>query len=175
MLDQLTGGSFLMRYTKEFKLECVRKYKAGKHIDDPGGCKHKTFWTKVRIWVRIYDALGEAGLEHKKPKRSWQDKFNMIQRVLDGESISEIAYSNGIKDSLLSKWCKIYQESGIDGLKLDRRGRPPKMAKKPKKSNEPKTKEELEKELEYLRAENEYLKKLNALVQKRKGRQPKKK
>ena len=35
--------------------------------------------------------------------------------------------------------------------------------------------EELEKENEYLRAENEYLKKLNALVQKRKGRQPKKK
>ena len=47
--------------------------------------------------------------------------------------------------------------------------------KKPKTSNEPKTKEELEKELEDLRAENEYLKKLNALVQKRKGRQPKKK
>ena len=49
------------------------------------------------------------------------------------------------------------------------------MAKKPKTSNEPKTIEELEKELEYLRVENEYLKKLYALVQKRKGRQPKKK
>jgi len=76
---------------------------------------------------------------------------------------------------LLSKWYKIYQEFGIDGLKLDRRGRHYKMAKKSKTSNETKTKEELEKELEYLRAENEYLKKLNALVQKRKGRQPKKK
>ena len=49
------------------------------------------------------------------------------------------------------------------------------MTKKPKLSNEPKTKEEFEKELEYLRAENEYLKKLKALVQKRKDRQPKKK
>ena len=164
-----------MRFTKEFKLECIKKYKAGERINDPGGCKHKTFWTKVRSWVRIYDSLGEIGLEHKKPKRNWQDKMNMIQRVLDGESIIEVACSNGIQEDLLSKWYKIYQESGIDGLKLDRRGRPPKMAKKPKKSNEPKTKEELEKELEYLRAENEYLKKLNALVQKRKGRQPKKK
>lgn len=124
------------------------------------------------MWARIYDALGEPGLEHKKPKRNWKDKMNMIQRIIDGESISEVAYSNGIQYDLLSKWYKIYQESGIDGLKLDRRRRSPKMVKT---SNEPKTKEELEKELEYLRAENEYLKKLNALVQKRKDRQPKKK
>lgn len=164
-----------MRYTKEFKLECIRKYKAGEHIDDPGGCKHETFRDKVRMWVRIFDALGEVGLEHKKPKRHLQDKIDMIQRVLGGESINEVAISNGIQECMLSKWYKIYQEFGIDGLKLDRRGRPPKMAKKSKTSNETKTKEELEKELEYLRAENEYLKKLNALVQKRKGRQPKKK
>ena len=164
-----------MRFTKEFKLECVRKYKAGEQINDPGGCKHKTFVDTVRRWARIYDSVGEVGLEHKKPKRTWQDKMNMIQRVLNGESIQETALSNGIQSDLLSKWYKIYQESGIDGLKLDRRGRHRKMAKKPKTSNEPKTKEELEKELEYLRAENEYLKKLNALVQKRNGRQPKKK
>lgn len=164
-----------MRFTKEFKLECIQKYKTGEHIDDPGGCKHKTFMTKVRKWVLIYDALGEVGLEHKKPKRTWKDKYDMIQRVLDGESFNQVACSNGIQETLLSKWYKIYQKSGIDGLKLDKRGRPPKMVKKPKTSNEIKTKEELEKELEYLRAENEYLKKLNALVQKRKGRQPKKK
>ena len=164
-----------MRYTKEFKLECIRKYKAGEHIDDPGGCKHETFRNKVRMWVRIFDALGEAGLEHKKPKRNWQDKMDMIQRVIDGESIQSVALSNGILESLLSKWYKIYQEFGIDGLKLDRRGRSHKMQKKPNASNELKTKEELEKENEYLRAENEYLKKLNALVQKRKGRQQKKK
>jgi len=85
-----------MRYTKEFKLECIRKYKAGEHIDDPGGCKHETFRNKVRMWVRIFDALGEAGLEHKKPKRNWQDKMDMIQRVIDGESIQSVALSNGI-------------------------------------------------------------------------------
>lgn len=165
-----------MRFTKEFKLECIKKYKVGEHIDDPGECSHETFRHTVVRWVRIYNALGEVGLEHKKPKRSWENKMDMIQRVIDGESISEVALSNGINQDLLSKWYKKYQESGIDGLKLlDRRGRPPKMAKKSKTSNEPKTKEELEKELEYLRAENEYLKKLSALVQKRKGRRPKKK
>ena len=164
-----------MRFTKEFKLECVQKYKDGEPINNPGGCKHKTFADTVRRWVRIYDSVGEVGLEHRFKMKTWQDKMDMIQRVIDGESFNEVACSNGIQENLLSKWYKIYQKFGIDGLKLDRRGRPPKTMKKPKTSNEPKTKEELEKELEYLRAENEYLKKLNALVQKRKGRRPKKK
>ena len=164
-----------MRFTKEFKLECVQKYKDGEPINDPGGCKHKSFVDIVRRWVRIYDSVGEVGLEHHFKTRTWQDKLALIQRVMDGESLQSVSIENAISESLLSKWFKIYRESGIDGLKLDKRGRPPKMAKKPKTSNEIKTKEELEKELEYLRAENEYLKKLNALVQKRKGRQPKKK
>lgn len=49
------------------------------------------------------------------------------------------------------------------------------MPNKPKQANGPKTVDELERENEELRAENEYLKKLSALVQGRKGRQPKKK
>lgn len=121
----------------------------------------------------MYNFLGEAAFD-KKPKRNWNDKYEMVQRVMDGESVKSVAFSNGIENSLLSKWCKIYKKYGIEGLKLDLQG-VHKMAKKPKTSNEIKTKEELEKELEYLRAENEYLKKLNALVQKRKGRQLKKK
>ena len=163
-----------MRFTKEFKLKCVKKYQSGGYPPNPGGCNYDTFKSAVRKWARMYNILGDAAFT-KKPKRSWRDKYEMIQRIINGESIKSVAYSNGIECALLSKWYKIYQESGTDGLKLVRQGRPPKMAKKPKTSNEPKTIEELEKELEYLRAENEYLKKLNTLVQKRKGRQPKKK
>lgn len=164
-----------MRFTKAFKLECVRKYKGGEQINDPGRCKHKTFHNAVLNWVRIFDNLGEVGLEHKKPKRTWQEKYRMIKHVLDGYSIKSTALSNGIQGELLSKWCKIYRRSGVDGLKLDHRGRPPKMAKTIKSSNQPKNQTELERENEELRAENEYLKKLSALVQKRKDRQPKKK
>ena len=52
-----------MKFTKEFKLE----------------------------WVRVFDTLDEAGLEHKKPKRSWEDKMVMIQRVMGSESIKGVA------------------------------------------------------------------------------------
>ena len=165
-----------MRFTKEFKLECVRKHKAGERIDCPGGCKRHTFMDTVRGWVKIYDALGEIGLERKKPKRDWKAILEMIRRVEEGESYRSVALSNGIQGNLLSKWHKIYNEHGIDGLKSSgKKGRPPKMPNKPKPPDGPKTVDELEKELEELRAENEYLKKLSALVQGRKGRQPRKK
>ena len=63
-----------MRYSKEFKLECVRQYKTGERIDDPGGCKHDSFHECVRKWSKIYDSLGEVGFEHKKSKRSGTTK-----------------------------------------------------------------------------------------------------
>ena len=91
--------------------------------------------------------------------------------------VSSAARSAGIGHDLLIKWHRIYLESGIDGLKSIKRGRPS-MKKKPdsvKKEDSEKTAKELLKELEYLRAENEYLKKLNALVQERETRQQKKK
>ena len=102
-----------MRFTTKFKLECVKKYQNGERIDLPAGWKYQTFRNRVRMWSRIYESLGEIGLEHKKPKRTWQDKMNMIQRVLNGESFSEVAYSNGIQESILSKWYKIYQDFKI--------------------------------------------------------------
>ena len=141
-----------MKYSKEFKLECIRKRKEGIYIETPPGCKKRHNFTKqVRIWSKIYDSLGEAGLEHGRPTLNTEQRLELI------------------------KWHKIYMEKGIDGLKSLKRGKPS-MKKKPvSKEDSDKTKEELLKELEYVRAENEYLKKLSALVQERKAREQKKK
>ena len=43
-----------MKYSKEFKLECVMKYKNGEHIHDPPGVRHKYFRNQVRRWVKIF-------------------------------------------------------------------------------------------------------------------------
>ena len=69
-----------MRFTKEFKLECVRKYKAGEHDDEPGGYKRRTFMDSVRGWAKIYDALGEIGLEHKKPNLAEFEKLAWLMQ-----------------------------------------------------------------------------------------------
>jgi len=167
-----------MKYSKEYKLECVRKHKSGEYIEDPPGVKHKGFRDQLNKWARIYDSLGEAGLEHGRPTLDINQRLELIKRVEAGESYISVSLSAGIQDDLLAKWHRIYMESGIDGLKSLKRGRSSMNKKKPdsvKKEDSDKTKKELLEELEYLRAENEYLKKLSALVQERKAREQKKK
>ena len=44
-----------MKYSKEFKLECIRRYKNGDYIEDPSGKRYDTFREQVRKWERIYD------------------------------------------------------------------------------------------------------------------------
>lgn len=167
-----------MRYTKEFKLECIIKYKNGEYITDPGGCSHATFYRKLNDWVHIFDELGEAGLEHSKTMLSFEDKIRCVQRVINGESMNYIATSIGRQESQISKWYNIYLHEGFEGLKFRKKGRPPKMKKEEKYIESlslEEQNEELKKRLELLEIENEYLKKLAALVQQRKGQQQKKK
>lgn len=165
-----------MKYSQEFKIECVKKYKNGECIEDPPGVIHDSFRRQVRKWVHIYNSIGEIGLSHNRPPLSIENRLELFNRVDNGESYNSVAGSVGIQDSLLSKWHRIYLEKGIDGLKSLKRGRKS-MNKKPinNKTDSEKSKKELLEELELLRAENEYLKKLDALVQKRENRQPKKK
>lgn len=167
-----------MRYTKEFKLECIRKYKNGEHIPDPGGCTHATFRKKIRVWTHIFDKLGEVGLEHNKPKLSLEEIIECVERVINGESMSSVASSIGRQETQISTWYTIYLQRGIEGLKSMKKGRPPTMKAKEKDVESLSLEEQnknLKKRLELLEIENEYLKKLAALVQKRKGQQQKKK
>lgn len=169
----------IMKYTKDFKLECVLKYRNGECIHDPPGISHKAFHNQVIKWNKIYDSLGEAGFEHGRPTLDIEQRVELIRRVENGESYNAVAYSAGIEDVLLAKWHRIYLEKGIDGLKYLKRGRPSMPKKKVEidinKADEDKTKEELLEELKLARIENEYLKKLSALVQKRKAQEQKKK
>ena len=168
-----------MRYSKEYKLECIKKHKNGEHILDPGGCTHKTFHDKVRHWVRISDKLGEVGLDHKKLKLTIDDKIEICNRVSNGETMTEVAISYGREESNISKLYKNYLQYGIDGLKSNKKkGRPPTMKEKETDINNLSDKDkikELEKKIELQQIEIEYLKKLRALVQARKDREQKKK
>ena len=169
-----------MKYSKEFKLECVMKYKNGEYIKDPPGTKHKHFHNQVLKWVQQYDSLGELALEHNRPTLSVKEKLGLIVRVENGESYTSVARSAGTHESQLIKWHKIYLQDGIEGLQSLKRGRQ-KMSKKPKieKSLDQMTPEEkikyYQEQLEYLEAENAYLKKLRALVQSKQDQQRKKK
>lgn len=169
-----------MKYTLEFKLECVEKYKKGIRIDLPPGVKHRaTFLHYLMDWVKAYEDLGVEGLMHKSRNREWtpEERLALVAKVLAGSSMREVARSGHIPYGMLYQWVKRYRERGMDGLEC-RRGKPPKVPIMPKKKAKltPSEREELEvlrARNEYLEAENEYLKKLGALVTEREAARPK--
>ena len=171
-----------MKYTLEFKFECIDKYKKGIHIDLPPNakCKERDFFMhKVRDWNKLYDLHGIDGLKHNQFNHTWtkEGRFKLVAQVLTGKTISQVSFENKLKESVLSSWIRRYREKGIDGLEL-RKGRKPKVPTMPKKKTKlaPSEKEELEllrARNEYLEAENACLKKLDALVTKREAAHPK--
>ena len=168
-----------MKYSKEFKLECVMKYKNGEYIKDPPGVKHAYFHSQILKWNKIFDSVGEVGFDHSRPTLTIKDRMKLMIRIENGESYNSVAASAGINDGLLNKWHKIYLQDGIEGLQSLKRGKS-KMSKKTylEKSLDQMTPEEknkyYEERLEYLEAENAYLKKLRALVQSKQDQQRKK-
>ena len=169
-----------MKYTLEFKLECIERYKRSHSYVYPPGIKSKSsFVSHVRDWVRLYDDLGIDGLKHSGSNREWtqQERLDLVAKVLAGRSVRDVAREAHIENGQLYQWVRRYREKGMDGLEC-RRGKPPKEPIMPKKKKEltPSEREELEilrARNEYLEAENAYLKKLDALVTEREAARPK--
>ena len=165
-----------MKYSWEFKLECVNKYKNGEHINISGSPGfHHSFMNYVRDWVATYDELGVDGLKHSPTNKNWtpEKRFELVAKVLAGNSIQSVAKNAHIASGQLYQWVRRYNEKGMDGLQC-KKGRPTKqlvMKKKTKKTKLSISEQEelklLKERNEYLEMENEYLKKLDALVSKR--------
>ena len=172
-----------MKYSWKFKLECVNKYKNGEYIATPGKTKDQrdTFLSQVRIWVKNYDDSGVDGLKHSSTNKNWtpEKRFELVAKVLAGNSITSVAKNAHINKGLLYLWVRRYNEKGMDGLQC-KKGRPTTqivMKKKEKKSKLSISEQEelklLRERNEYLEMENEYLKKLDALVSKREAAETK--
>lgn len=166
-----------MKYSWEFKLECINKYKNGQRINFPGTSKqHRNFMKHVKVWAKIYEDLGVEGLKHSKTNKKWthEQRFELVSKALSGDSISSVAKNAHINIGQLSQWIRKYEQKGIDGLKC-KKGRP--IMKKINKTKSSISQQEelkiLKERNEYLEMENEYLKKLNALVLKRKATETK--
>lgn len=165
-----------MKYSWEFKLECVSKYKNGQHIETPLGCRSRSgFLAHVCEWVKNYDDYGINGLKHSSTNKDWtpEERFELVARVLAGNSIRSVSKNANINNGQLYQWVRRYNEKGMDGLQC-KKGRPTDkivMSKKTKKSKLSVSEQEelklLRERNEYLEMENEYLKKLDALVSKR--------
>ena len=177
----LGKGYFSLKYTWEYKLECVLKYKKGQPIDTPSGVSRTSFMTHVRDWVRRYDDLGIDGLKHSVTLKAWtaEEKFALVAKVLAGNSIRFVALEAHINPGQLYQWVKRYREKGYDGLQC-KPGRKPKIPEMKEMKQRDKTNTSLEEDYKVLQEknlrlemENVYLKKLSALVSQRKKKDTK--
>ena len=156
-----------MRYSNQFKLECVNLYYNGSYPETPNGISEWRFHKTVRGWVRLYESGGEDALFHNSNNRTWtpEQRYELVARVIAGEPCGTVAVSEGINPGQLYQWVKKYKVYGYNGLNL-KKGRSslyPAMEKK----NTPRNLTESEyEELIRLRAENEYIKAENEVIKK---------
>lgn len=59
-----------MKYSYEFKKECVRLYRLGEWADTPKGMRDKQFRDMIMIWHRLEDLHGPEILKHNS-SRVW--------------------------------------------------------------------------------------------------------
>ncbi len=169
-----------MKYSWEFKLECVDKYKNDGRVPTPGMTKsqHDDFMKHVRAWAKAYEDLGIDGLKHSPTNKGWtpEERFALVAKVLAGNSIKSVANNAHLNSGQLSVWVRRYNERGMEGLQC-RKGRPSMKEKKPNKPRPSASESEelrlLRERNEFLEMENEYLKKLDALVSKREAAEAK--
>ncbi len=170
----LIGGIFMSRkikYDINFKLKVVHQILKNKESTVSVSDKLGISKSLIERWVHFYQIHGNAGLMPIKNQYTPEFKLGVI-RALKAKSLSLSEACRLFRipsDSTLKKWLIVYETSGVEGLRIERRGRGrpitrnPTMPRKPKR---PLTREEqLLEELADLKAENAYLKKLHALIQ----------
>ena len=113
-----------MRYSYEYKKECVELYRQGKWAETPKGIKEENFKKMVRQWVRMEDANGPEVLKHKSCNKVWttEEKLNLITQVIAGKSYKSVAIENGIYAGMLYQWVNKYKVFGYNGLVNNKKG-----------------------------------------------------
>lgn len=94
-------------------------------------------------------------------------KYELVAKVLAGESNRTTAIAAGIDKGLLYSWVRCYKMKGYQGLVAQRQGRPPKEPDMRKKIEPTELTPSEREEMIRLRAENERLRAEIAVVKKR--------
>ena len=159
-----------MKYSNEFKLQCIEMYRQWEYPETPEWQDLETFHHTIRKWVRRSERNGLESVQHKEHQRRLtpEEKLELVEEVLAGNACSAVAERAGKGYSQLYEWVRKYRMEGYEGLLPKKRGRQRKEpAIMPKKNVEPKELTESEREeLIRLRAENEYLRAETAAIKK---------
>ena len=148
-----------MRYSHEYELECIKLYRQGIWSETPERTMTTNFRKLIRYRVRIEEQNGADALNYSGNNKVWtpEMKYELVDKVLAGQSNKSVAISAGINQGMLYTWVRKYKELGYNGLVNKQKGR--KKSDMKKKTIEPKPLTESEREeLIRLRAEIEAMK-----------------
>ena len=160
-----------MRYSQEYKMNCIELYRNGKWPETPEGIKEHNFRCMIRRWVRIEEATNSDVFKRKDFYKKWtlEEKMELVSQVLAGKANQAVAFEAGISEGMLYQWVRKYKIYGYNGLIDKKKGRKPKNPDMKKRNihNPRELKESEYEELIRLRAENEYIKAENEVIKKR--------
>ena len=144
-----------MKYSYEYKKQCVELYRQGKWPETPEGVSTNRFHHAVVEWHRLEKSCGPEALQHKKQNRIWTaaEKYELVAKVLAGASYTEMAIAAGIGSRLLYQWVRCYKMKGYQGLAAQQKDGHPRKKKIVPAKLTPSEREEMIR----LRAENERL------------------
>ena len=82
-----------MRYSHEYKLECIELYLQGRWPETPLDITEENFKNAVRRCTRLYKFNGPDVLKHKSFNKDWtpEEKMELISKVLAGSSNQSVA------------------------------------------------------------------------------------
>ena len=145
-----------MKYSYEYKKQCVELYRQGKWAETPNDISEKEFHKLIRRWFKVEEACGPEALKHKNQNKVWtaEEKYELVAKALAGASIETTAIKAGIGSGLLYQWVRKYKMEGYEGLAMKKKAIPAELT--------PSEREEMIR----LREENEYLKAENAVIKK---------
>ncbi len=83
----------MQKFTKEFKIECIKKYKDSIPIKIPDGWKKDNFYHEVRIWEQMFEKFGDKVFDKNKPKFTYKEIIKFYKRIENGESLRSVAIS----------------------------------------------------------------------------------
>jgi len=159
----------MTKFSKDFRVKLIKEVEQGESLNSIAR-KYGVGRYTLQSWYSKYSNGGVKQLVSTNQHYTQEFKIYAIEYrwqhdLSYTQAVAELKIPNA---ATLHQWEKRYLESGPSGLLNTKKGRPPKVPRKPEKPKRDLTREEqLEAEIAQLRMENAYLKKLNALVQER--------
>ena len=120
---QPSEGGIFMKYSYEYKRQCVTLYRQGSWPLTPKGVHPKRFRNMIRQWVRTEEAQGPEALRHKAQNKVWTaaEKLALVAKISAGYSICSVACQAGINSGIREENAYIKAENAVIKKRIDLR------------------------------------------------------